>query len=324
MKLYWSRGMKYITAQNDYGEKETFERWNGKSYDASNLDQIITVTEDTIICRPGGTLGGEGVPLGYVKVNAITDDSVKDVLYEIDEVSTMRANAALPIDPEEMKKKGMVEGVDYKLRTPNSYHVRTKSGKFGMIAYANEITSIMIGAKRGRFTGSMSIAHPDKWERLKPLCDQVEIAFKEIAPEVYKRQIAFAEQSILPEYRHGPFTTASANRYSEKDSLEMGVHSDGRDSGMTTISIFREGAFSGGLFCWPRFGIGLDLPSHSVAVLESKELHCATKVSGSGTRYSTVLYQDISVATKSNVGKSERKIGRFAKEESGNLEEFFS
>ena len=128
----------------------------------------------------------------------------------------------------------------------------------------------------------------------------------------------------MPEYRHGPFTTASANRYSEKDSLEMGVHSDGRDSGMTTISIFREGAFSGGLFCWPRFGIGLDLPSHSVAVLESKELHCATKVIGSGTRYSTVLYQDISVATKSNVGKSERKIGRFAKEESGNLEEFFS
>jgi len=317
--------MKYITAQNDYGEKETFEKWNGKSYSESNLDQTITITEDTIIYRPDGTLYGEGVPLGYVKVNAITDDSVKDVLYEIDEVSTMRANAALPIDPEEMRQQGFgEEGVDWKLRSANSFYKRTASGKFGLIAYSNPISSIMIGAKRGRFTGSMSIANPDKWERLKPLCDQAEIAFKEIAPDVYKRQIGFAEQSILPKYRHGPFTTASANRYSEKDSLEMGCHSDGRDSGMTLISIFREGAFSGGLFCWPRFGIGLDLPSHSVAVLESKELHCATKVSGSGTRYSTVLYQDISVATKSNVGKSERKIGRFAKEESGNLENFFS
>ena len=135
--------------------------------------------------------------------------------------------------------------------------------------------------------------------------------------------MSFAEQSILPKYRHGPFTTASANRYSEKDSLEMGVHSDGRDSGMTLISIFREGAFSGGLFCWPRFGIGLDLPSHSIAVLESKELHCATKLSGPGTRYSTVLYQDVSCATEGSMGKSERKIGRFAKEESGNLENFF-
>ena len=315
--------MRKITVKNDYGEKQTFAKWNGKSYDASNLDQIITVTEDTIIYRPDGTLDGEGVPLGYIKVNAITDDSVKDVLYEIDGVSTMRANAALPIDHEEMKKKGMVEGVDYKLRSPNSFYTRTSSGDWGLIAQANAISSIMIGAKRGRFTGSMSIAHPDKWARLKPLCDQAEIAFKEIAPDVYKRQIGFAEQSILPKYRHGPFTTASANRYSEKDSLEMGVHSDGRDSGMTLISIFREGAFSGGLFCWPRFGIGLDLPSHSIAVLESKELHCATKISGPGTRYSTVLYQDISVATKSNVGKSERKIGRFAKEESGNLEAFF-
>ena len=114
--------MKKIYAQNDYGEKETFEKWNGKSYDASNLDQIITVTEDTIICRPGGTLDGEGVPLGYVKVNAITDDSVKDVLYEIDGFSTMRANAALPIDAREMRERGLgEEGVDWKLRTPNSF-----------------------------------------------------------------------------------------------------------------------------------------------------------------------------------------------------------
>ena len=316
--------MKKIYAQNDYGEKETFEKWNGKSYDASNLDQIITVTEDTIICRPGGTLDGEGVPLGYVKVNAITDDSVKDVLYEIDGFSTMRANAALPIDAREMRERGLgEEGVDWKLRTANSYYKRTTSGSWGLIAYSNPISSIMCGAKRGRFTGSLSIAHPDKWERLKPLCDQAEIAFKDIAPEVYKRQIAFAENSILPEYRHGPFTTASANRYSENDSREMGVHSDGKDSGMTLISIFREGDFSGGLFCWPRFGIGLDLPSHSIAILESKELHCATKISGPGTRYSTVLYQDISCATEGSMGKSERKIGRFAKSESGNLEDFF-
>ena len=93
-----------------------------------------------------------------------------------------------------MKKKGMVEGVDYKLRSPNSFYTRTSSGGWGLIAQANAISSIMIGAKRGRFTGSISIAHPAKWERLKPLCDQVEIAFKEIAPDVYKRQIGFAEQ----------------------------------------------------------------------------------------------------------------------------------
>ena len=35
------------------------------------------------------------------------------------------------------------------------YYVKTKSGKWGMIAYSNEIHSVMIGHKRGRFTGGM-------------------------------------------------------------------------------------------------------------------------------------------------------------------------
>ena len=48
--------MKYITAKTDYGEKETFERWNGKFYSEKDLDEIITVTEPTTIFRPDATL----------------------------------------------------------------------------------------------------------------------------------------------------------------------------------------------------------------------------------------------------------------------------
>ena len=54
-----------------------------------------------------------------------------------------------------MLKKGLKLGVDYRLRTPNSYQLKTKSGKWGMIAYSNEIHSVMIGYKRGRFTGGI-------------------------------------------------------------------------------------------------------------------------------------------------------------------------
>ena len=62
-----------ITAKNDYGEKETFEKWNGKFYDESDLDQIINVTNDTAIYRPDSTLDGEGVPIAYVVTNAFPD-----------------------------------------------------------------------------------------------------------------------------------------------------------------------------------------------------------------------------------------------------------
>jgi hypothetical protein len=145
-----------ITAKNDYSEKETFEKWNGKFYDESDLDQIINVTNDTAIYRPDSTLDGEGVPIAYVVTNAFPDNHMRDILYSIEESSVMRANCAGPIDAEEMKKKGPIEGEHYKLRTPNSYYVKTKSGKWGMIAYANEINSVMIGAKRGRFTGAIN------------------------------------------------------------------------------------------------------------------------------------------------------------------------
>ena len=113
-----------------------------------------------------------------------------------------------------MAAKGLLEDEHYKHRTLNSDHTRTKSGGWGMIAVANEINSVMIGAKRGRFTGKVNISTPDLWEALKDLCVHVESAFKKAAPDIYTRQSKFAEEAIAPEHRHGMITTLSANRYS--------------------------------------------------------------------------------------------------------------
>ena len=128
---YWSRTMKCIIAKTDYGEKQTFEKWNGKFYDESNLEQKIDVTEDTAIYRPDATLDEEGIPIAYVICNAFPkDNKITDILYSEKDTSVMRANAAGPIDKEEMKKKGLIEGKDYKLRTPNSYFTKTKNGRY--------------------------------------------------------------------------------------------------------------------------------------------------------------------------------------------------
>jgi len=248
---------------------------------------------------------------------------MRDVLYSIEDVSTMRANCAGPIDPEEMKKKGLIEGVDYKLRTPNSYFVRTKNGSWGMIAYANEISSVMIGAKRGRFTGKINVSNPKTWEKLEPLCRDVEIAFNRVAPEIYNRQRRFAEEFIAPEHRHGMVTTISANRYSAMQSKAMSVHSDGKDVEYTTMSCHRQGEYTGAYLSFPRWGVGIDLPDGSVCIADSKSLHCVTPIRGAGQRFTTVCYTDLSNATKGSMGKSERLIGRFAKNEVGSLEDFF-
>jgi len=85
---------------------------------------------------------------------------------------------------------------------------------------------------------------------------------------------------------------------------------------------FRQGDYEGAYLSFPRWGVGLDLPDNCVCIADSQSLHCVTPIRGSGQRFTTVAYTDRSCATLGNMGKSERLIGRFAKKEIGNLEEF--
>jgi hypothetical protein len=191
-----------------------------------------------------------------------------------------------------------------------------------MIAYANEINSVMVGVKRGRFTGKINISNPDKWKELKDLCYYNEEAMKKADPELHQRQRKFAEEAISTEHRHGMITTLSANRYSALQSKAMSVHSDGKDVEYTTMCCFRQGDYEGAYLSFPRWAIGLDLPDNSVCIADSQSLHCVTDIRGSGQRFTTVAYTDRSCATLGHMGKSERLIGRFAKKESGSLEDF--
>ena len=38
--------MKKVTVKRDYGQKETYDKWNGKFLDDSAYDELIVATED--------------------------------------------------------------------------------------------------------------------------------------------------------------------------------------------------------------------------------------------------------------------------------------
>ena len=324
--------MNYITVTKDLGKKETYDAWNGKFLDETSYDQVIKVTdEDAGIMKPVVSLDGSDVPLAYVITNAYGDDSVRNTLMSIEDVSVMRANCSGPILEEDMLAKGLVKDVDYRLRTPNSYQLKTGTGKWGMIAYSNEIHSVMIGYKRGRFTGGIDSSgwvktNKKKWEELQVISEWNEKAFIKANKDVYDRQKAFCETYIEPMYRIGGgiFTTLSANRYHIGQSGKMGAHVDSGDlnAGMTTMSCFREGEYGGAYLVFPRYGIAIDAPDNSVIIADSNEVHGVTQITGTGQRFTCVAYCDNRLATKGVAGKSERKIGRFAKNESGSLEDF--
>ena len=321
--------MHYITLDKDHGEKETFTQWNGKFLDENSYTKVIHVTENPAIMKPTISLDGSDVPLAYVMTNAYPNDEVRNCLASIEDTSTMRANCSGPIDHEEMKKKGLIEGEHYKLRTPNSYFVKTKSGKWGMIAYANEIHSVMIGYKRGRFTGGIDASgwtkdHPEEFETLKNISKYNERSFAAANASVYQKQKTFAETSIKPEHRIGIFTTYSANRYHSGQSTKMAAHVDSGDTefGMTTMCVFRQGDFNGAYLTFPRYDIAIDAPDNSVVIADSREIHGVTPIEGNGERFSCVAYCDNRLATIGVAGKSERLIGKYALKESGSLEEF--
>jgi len=320
--------MKKIIAKTDLGEKETFKKWNGKFLDESVYTEVITVTEDTGIMKPIATLDGD-VPLAYIITDAYPNNRVRDTLMSIEDTSTMRANCSGPISKDEMAKRGLIENRDYKLRTPNSYHIRTSKGGWGMIAYSNEINSVMIGYKRGRFTGAIDSSgwtkdNPEKFEILKDLALYNERAFEKANAEIYKRQKAFSESFIKPEHRIGIFTTLSANRYHVGQTEQMSAHVDSgdTDAGLTTMCLFREGNFSGGHLVFPQFGVAIDAPDNSVIIADSNCVHGVSPISGNGQRFTCVAYTDRRLSSIGVFGKGEKLIGKYAKKESGSLEDF--
>ena len=150
--------MQSIEASIELDFKKTNEEWEGKWLTEDAYDTVIHTKdyEGVNIFSPAASL--DPYPIATVVPNvydSVSHETIVRHLLDIDETSTMRANAAGPIDHEEMKAKGLVEDEDYKLRTPNSYYLKKKDGTWNDIASGNPIHSIMAGYKRGRFTGKI-------------------------------------------------------------------------------------------------------------------------------------------------------------------------
>ena len=309
--------METVKLTKDYGNNQSQEKWAGNFLTEEAYEQVVSPTKDTVIFKPGASLYDD-VPLAYVVCDAYPDTKVIDCLKTIEETTSMRVNASGPILEEDMKEKGITE---YRLRTPNSYQVKTKKGDWGMIAYANEIHSVMAGWKRGRFSGAIEASgwtkdNPDKFEILKDIPLYNEKAFEKVDPKRYESQKIFAETSVSTEHRVGIVTTLSMNRYSDLGlgSKGMSVHVDSGDTeaGMTTMCHFRDGEYEGAYLCFPRYKIAIDAPDNSVIIADSLELHGVTPIKGEGTRYTCVAYCDRRLATIGQLGKTVKKIGKYS------------
>ena len=264
-----------------------------------------------------------------IKKGVYTGDKYKEIkecLLSIDDTTTMRANCAGPIDTDELDK----QGVKYELRTKNSYYTVDDKGKGSMIAQGNPIHSVMMGYKRGRFTGRIdesgwSRGNPEKNAILCQIPLINDVAYKEISPERYDFQRSWAEEYIACNHRieGGIHTTLSANKYSSDGSQKMSYHIDSGDldGGLTTIATFLEGDVKT-YFVLPRFGIAVSRGDGDVFIGDSGQVHGVIDVEGEGISMNCVSYCDTRLATQSNKGKPEKLIGASGKKTRPTLEGF--
>ena len=311
---------------------EESKKYCGEWVDDKDYDIVhASENEDVVIYKPEKDLFGNYSVLAGVKKKAYTGDSyteIRDCLMSIEDSTDMRSNAAGPIDPEEMKSAGMIEGVDYKLRTKNSFYTKKKNGEWGMIAKGNEIHSIMVGYKRGRFTGEIDLSgwaknNPDRFEILSKIPEVNDVALKALAPDNYTAASKFSNSYILPEHRIGDsiYTTLSPNRYTQEGSPRMSYHIDSGDleEGLTTMAIFKEGNISGNYLVFPRYRIAVDRGDGDVVIGDSTQVHGVTPIIGDGIACHCICYVDKRLATVGERGRSEG----FTKKEVSTLDSFF-
>ena len=318
--------------EEKYPELMSFEKSKellGEWPDPSHIKHWITSDEDVVIYKDVGGLFDNPI-LGGLKKKVYQNqgrdkyNEIKDCLLSIDETTTMRANCAGPIDTEELDK----QGIKYELRTKNSYKTLDSKGKISMIAHGNPIHSVMMGYKRGRFTGKIdksgwSKSNPEKNEILSQIPQINNIGYKELAPTYYKGQKSFAETFVEEKYRiaGGIYTTLSANKYSSGGSSAMSYHIDSGDlpEGLTTIANFHDGDVDGCYFVLPRYGVAIARGDGDVFIGDSGEVHGVIDIQGSGTSMNCVCYCDTRLATLGSRGKPEKLIGQQAKKESRSL-----
>jgi len=115
-----------------------------------------------------------------------------------------------------------------------------------------------------------------QWQALAPLLRDVSLEFARHVPDRFAVQMKAVSQTP-PEWSvpGTPFSTVTVN-----NTYPTGVHQDAGDlaTGFSTLTCFRRGTYSGGVFVFPRWRIALDMQDGDLALIDAHEWHGNTPI----------------------------------------------
>ena len=273
-------------------------------FDANEID------EDFIVYGPFDHGEGRRVIVGAIKRKQFDSDNRRRCISAIEKVkggSDKRVRECPLTVPQSMIDMWEKQGTEYKVSADKRmFKRRTKpSGKWDLTWRSVSIPSSTVGWTRHKVTRvpqRTKLLVEDPVTRLSfwHLNMEAEFAYQHLAPGDYEKQKTFVEKWIGRERTISPvFTTMAVNRYGN-EMPAMNYHADAGDenSGLTTVTVFDQGYYEGGLFVLPRYRCAFRIGDGDVFVANSREVHGVSAIEGDGRRLSVVSYAktDLSVA----------------------------
>jgi hypothetical protein len=203
----------------------------------------------TEVRMPDGRLLAKYLPRA---LDEVVLDDIHDILYEVSKGST--------------DNRGDASGYPRVKTKDNSTRTRTPHVQSSIIGSFDRQMPRM----RCRLT-AWSGKELDKWHALFPLFEDINAYFKRYVPDRYAAQEGFAERTH-PDWRIGNtvFTTVTVNR-----SYPTGVHTDAGDldEGFSTLAVLRKGSYTGGLFVFPEYRLGVNMRHGDLLLMDAHQWH---------------------------------------------------
>jgi hypothetical protein len=111
--------------------------------------------------------------------------------------------------------------------------------------------------------------YPDKYKNTMPFINEIDKLYKKLMPENYKIQRKKANQTYF-KIPGTAFTTVAANI-----NFQTKIHRDKKDdsNGFVNLEVIERGKYTGGETCFPQYGIGVNVRSGDVLIMDVQQPH---------------------------------------------------
>lgn len=242
-------------------EFPAFSRWGARSrMNSKELGRLKGrfVSEDQIdmmITGPTEVYAGDKLMAKYLPgaLREFATDEIRDVLVAASQGST--------------DNRGLASGYERKHTKGKSTRTRTPKVRSTILGSFDRSPAHQMRCRLTAWSGR----EVDKWQALFPLFQAVDGYFKGHVPDRYANQEGFAKRTHDDWRIAGTvFTTVTVNR-----SYPTGVHTDAGDldEGFSTLAVLRRGAYSGGIFTFPEFRLGVDMQHGDLLLMDAHQWH---------------------------------------------------